>query len=118
MAEDAWYRDAVTWAVDAGVMTGYSETDFGPGDNLTREQMAAVLYRYGEHQGMDLSAGESTDLSDFRDADQVSPWAEEPMAWAVGAGILEGSKGGLMPQGDATRAQCAVILMRYCQLET
>lgn len=118
VAEDAWYRDAVTWAVDAGVMTGYSETDFGPGDNLTREQMAAVLYRYGEHQGMDLSAGESTDLSDFRDADQVSPWAEEPMAWAVGAGILEGSKGGLMPQGDATRAQCAVILMRYCQLET
>ena len=97
VAEDAWYRDAVAWAVDAGVMTGYSDTAFGPNDDLTREQMAAVLYRYGEHRGMDLRAGETADLSAFRDADRVSPWAEEPMAWAVGAGVLEGSNGRLMP---------------------
>ena len=75
--------------------------------------MAAVLYRYGEVQGMDLSAGETADLSVFADADDISPWAEEAMTWAVGAGILAGSDGRLNPGGDATRAQCAVIFMRY-----
>ena len=118
VAQDAWYRDAVTWAAESGLMTGYSETAFGPNDCLTREQMAAVLYRYGEYQAMDLTAGEDADLSAFADADTVSDWAREPMAWAVGVGILAGSDGCLMPDGDATRAQCAVILMRYGQLET
>ena len=113
VAEDAWYRDAVTWAAEAGVMTGYNDSVFGPNAPLTREQMAAVLYRYGEVQGMDLSAGETADLSVFADADDISPWAEEAMTWAVGAGILAGSDGRLNPGGDATRAQCAVIFMRY-----
>jgi len=116
VAEDAWYRDAVTWAAEAGVMTGYNDTVFGPNAPLTREQMAAVLYRYGEVQGLDLSAGETADLSGFADARTISPWAEEAMAWAVGAGILEGSNGRLTPKGDATRAQCAVIFMRYGEL--
>ncbi|MBR2490866.1 MAG: SH3 domain-containing protein [Ruminiclostridium sp.] len=116
VAEDAWYRDAVTWAAEAGVMTGYNDTVFGPNAPLTREQMAAVLYRYGEVQGLDLSAGETADLSGFADARTISPWAEEAMAWAVGTGILEGSNGRLTPKGDATRAQCAVIFMRYGEL--
>ena len=117
VAEDAWYRDAVTWAVEAGVMTGYSETEFGPDDYLTREQLAAVLYRHAVWSDLDVSVGEDTNLLSYRDVDQVSQWAVEAMQWAVGTGILTGSNGCLMPDGHATRAQCAVILMRYCQLE-
>jgi hypothetical protein len=117
VAEDAWYRDAVTWAVEAGVMTGYSETAFGPEDYLTREQLAAVLYRHAVWSGSDVSQGEDTNILSYRDVNRVSEWAMEPMQWAVGADILEGSEGYLMPGGHATRAQCAVILMRYGQLE-
>jgi hypothetical protein len=98
-------------------MTGYSETAFGPEDYLTREQLAAVLYRHAVWSGSDVSQGEDTNILSYRDVNRVSEWAMEPMQWAVGADILEGSEGYLMPGGHATRAQCAVILMRYGQLE-
>ena len=104
----------VAWASANGIVTGYSNGSFGPDDTITREQMAAILYRYARYKGYDLSA--RTDLSGYTDAGQVSAYATAPMTWAVGSGLITGTSGTtLSPAGSATRAQAAVILARFCQ---
>ena len=104
----------VAWASANGIVTGYSNGSFGPDDTITREQMAAILYRYARYKGYDLSA--RTDLSGYTDAGQVSAYATDPMTWAVGSGLITGTSGTtLSPAGSATRAQAAVILARFCQ---
>ena len=106
--------DGVAWASANGIVTGYSNGSFGPDDTITREQMAAILYRYARYKGYDLSA--RTDLSGYTDAGQVSAYATDPMTWAVGSGLITGTSGTtLSPAGSATRAQAAVILARFCQ---
>ena len=106
--------DGVAWASANGIVTGYSNGSFGPDDTITREQMAAILYRYARCKGYDLSA--RTDLSGYTDAGQVSAYATDPMTWAVGSGLITGTSGTtLSPAGSATRAQAAVILARFCQ---
>lgn len=82
-------------------------------DPITREQLAAMLYRYAEYKGYDVTA--SGDLSGFADADTVSGWAEEAMSWSVGAGLIQGDENGLTPTATAIRAQIAAILMRFCE---
>lgn len=109
-----YYTDAVSWAASSGVVSGYSNGYFQPNDGITREQLAAILYRYAQHKGYDTSA--TADLSRFSDAASVSSYAAEPMRWAVGCGLISGSSGNrLDPTGGATRAQAAAILMRFCQ---
>ena len=104
----------VAWASANGIVTGYSNGSFGPDDTITREQMAAILYRYARYKGYDLSA--RTDLSGYTDASQVSAYATAPMTWAVGSGLITGTSGTtLSPAGSATRAQASVILARFCQ---
>ena len=104
----------MAWASANGIVTGYSNGSFGPDDTITREQMAAILYRYARYKGYDLSA--RTDLSGYTDAGQVSAYATDPMTWAVGSGLITGTSGTtLSPAGSATRAQAAVILARFCQ---
>ena len=111
---DTWYTDAVTWAAEEGVVNGVSATEFAPGNNITREQLATILFRYAEAKGYDVSA--QADLSGFPDAGDILPYAQEAMAWAVAEGLLQGFEDGtLRPQGNATRAQIATILMRFCQ---
>lgn len=107
----SWYTPAVTWAADAKVVTGTSDSTFDPNGNITREQMATILYRYAQKSGFDTSA--RGDLSGFPDAATVSNYAREAVAWAVGAGLINGSDGKLLPKGNATRAQVSAILMRY-----
>ena len=108
------YSDGVAWASANGIVTGYSNGSFGPDDTITREQMAAILYRYARYKGYDLSAQAA--LDGYADAAQVSAYAADAMKWAVGSGLITGTSGTtLSPAGSATRAQAAVILARFCQ---
>ena len=108
-----WYTDAVAWAAANGIVNGTTDTTFAPGEDITREQLVTVLYRYAESKGYDVSA--SADLSGYPDAGQVQDYAQPAMAWAVAEDIVEGVDGNLNPTGDATRAQIATILMRFCE---
>mgnify|MGYP005755906775 CR=1 FL=1 len=111
-----WYTDAVTWASANGIVSGYGEGKFGPNDPITREQMAAILCRYASYKGMDVT--KRADLSAFSDAGQVSDYALETMRLAVAEGLITGtSETTLSPAGSATRAQAALILMRFAALE-
>ena len=113
---DSWYGEAVRWAASEGIVNGYGNNQFGPDDPITREQMAAMLYRYAQYQEYDVSVGENANILSYTDADQLGTWAVSAMQWACGAGIINGTGDGstLSPQGQATRAQAAVMLMRFC----
>ncbi len=112
VAEGAWYAPAVAWASANGIVKGVGDGSFRPDDVLTREQFATILYRYAKYKGVDVSG--AGDLSSFADADTVSDFAKEAMAWAVKTGLITGTGDGrLDPIGGATRAQAAAILMRY-----
>ena len=109
-----WYRTAVNWAALEGIVNGYSATQYAPNDNITREQMVTILYRYSDtYKGYDVSA--TTSLVSFPDASKVSSWAVDAMKWAVAEGYINGSDGKLMPRGEATRAQLATVLYRYLE---
>ena len=110
--KNSWYSYAVDWAAAFDIVEGYSETSFGPNDPITREQFAAILYRYAKYAGYDVWSYQ-TGLTGYLDAESVSDYAVEPMQWAVGAGLMEGTNFQLMPQGTATRAQAAAILSRF-----
>ena len=109
-----WYGNAVIWAAANGIVSGYSDTSFGPNDAITREQLAAILYRYAVHSGM-TAVTQEENLGGFADADQISSYAVQAMNWAVGKGLLKGSDGLLMPKAQASRAQVAAILHRFLE---
>ena len=112
---DSWYANAVAWAQSENIVNGIGEGLFDPMGQVTREQMATILYRYAQQKGLDE---ESSDLTAFADSGEVSSWAQEAMSWAVAAEIMRGSgESGnllLMPTNEITRAQAAAMLMRYC----
>ena len=110
-----YYTDAVAWANANGIVTGYGNGKFGPNDVVTREQLAAILYRYAQYKKYDVSVGEDTNILSYADAQSVSAYAIPAMQWAGGAGIVNGSDGKLNPQNNATRAEVATMLMRYCE---
>ena len=112
VAGGAWYAGAVRWATEHGIVNG-SEGQFYPGGTVTREQLAAMLYRYAQYKGYDLTAG--GDLSGFADAGAVSGWAETSLAWAVSQSLIQGSANQIDPTGSAIRAQLAAILMRFME---
>lgn len=115
VASGMYYADAINWAAANGIVTGYSDTAFGPNDAITREQMAAILYRYAAFKGYDVSGGEALGNT-YVDADKVSSYAVYSMQWAVAEGLITGMSGNtLSPQGSATRAQFATILMRFLE---
>lgn len=108
-----WYRDAVTWAYQNGVVNGVSKVSFAPDDLITREQMVTMIYRYAGRAGAPTATGT---LDGFTDAGQVSDWALPAMRWAVGTGVLQGMTPTTMePQGTSTRAQAAAFLTRFCE---
>ena len=116
VSQDAYYTEAVRWAASEGIAGGYGNGLFGSDDPITREQMAAILYRFAQHMGYDVSIGEDTNILSYTDAPDVSGYAVAALQWACGAGIIRGTGDGstLTPQGGATRAQAAVILTRFC----
>ena len=103
-----WYAAGQKWAMDAGISDGTNMTGA-----ITREQLAAILFRYAKQKGYDVS--KSADLNGFADADAVSGYATDAMRWAVASGLIQGSNSKLNPKGTATRAQVATILMRFMQ---
>lgn len=111
----AWYAEAVRWAASCGIVTGYDNGNFGPNDPVTREQLAAILYRCAAYRQEDTSIGADTNILSFTDAASVSEYAVPALQWACGAGILQGADGALLPTHPATRAQTAAILHRFCQ---
>lgn len=112
---NCWYGQAVTWAAVTGAVNGMGDGIFAPEGNISREQIAVILYRYSVRNS--LPEGPTGDLSAFRDRDSISGYAMEAMTWAVGCGLMEGiNDGRLAPQEGATRAQVATLLMRYCRL--
>ena len=112
VADGQFYSAPVIWCNENGIVTGYSSNGyFGPGDDITREQMAVMLYRFAEHQGYDDS--DDGNLGSFGDAANVSDFAQEAMRWAVGAGIISGDNGMLKPQGELIRAEAAAMIMRF-----
>ena len=113
-----WYRDAVTWAAENGIVYGMTQTSFRPNGIVTREQLATILCRYtSDYLQQDTDARQ--DFAAFEDGEAVSGWAVEAMQWAVAEGFVSGNLNGgkryLSPQGGATRAQVASVLMRYIQ---
>lgn len=116
VADGAWYADAVTWAAENGIVGGYGNGKYGPDDPITREQLAAILWRYAKYKGYDVSVGEDTNILSYTDVADLSEYAIPAMQWACGAGVIEGvTDSTLVPQGDATRAQAAVMLVRFCE---
>ena len=117
VAQGQWCSEAIRWATSEGIAGGYGNGTFGPSDTITREQMAVMLYRFAQHEGYDVSIGEDTNILSYADAFDVSEYAVAALQWACGAGIISGTGDGstLTPQGEATRAQAAVMLMRFCE---
>lgn len=112
VAEGQWYTNGVLWANSIGVVGGYGSGLFGTDDNITREQMALMMYRYAEYKGYNVS--ETAEISSFADADAVSSYAKTAFEWAVGSKIINGKADNtLAPQGQATRAECATIMMKF-----
>lgn len=108
---DFYYAQPIAWAEAQGIVTGYDDGTFAPENSITREQLAAILFRFARYRGWDTSASASLEM--FQDAGRVQPYAAEPMAWAVGTGLMAGKgEGMLAPDGLATRAEVATILMR------
>ena len=113
VAGGQWYTEAVEWAAANGIVNGYANGNFGPNDNITREQFAAILFRYTDYKGGDTAA--KADLNGFTDASSASSYAVPALEWAVGSGIITGSDGKLLPTGTTTRAQAAAMFHRFMQ---
>ncbi len=117
VAPAAWYGEAVRWASALRIASGYGDGRFGPDDPITREQLAVMLYQYAWNMGYDLTGGGMA-LREYGDYDRISGWALEALDWAVNAGIISGTgDSALSPQGRATRAQTAVMLQKFCELD-
>ena len=109
-----WYADAITWTAENGIFAGYGKDKFGPDDPITREQLAAIFYRYADYKGYDLAV--KGNLDKFKDADKITDYAKTAMQWAVGSGLMKGKSGNLLdPQGTATRAEIAAMLHRFIE---
>ena len=109
-----WYADAITWTAENGIFAGYGKDKFGPDDPITREQLAAIFYRYADYKGYDLTV--KGNLDKFKDADKITDYAKTAMQWAVGNGLVKGKSSNLLdPQGTATRAEIAAMLHRFIE---
>ena len=110
----AWFYDAVTWAQQNGIMGGYDNSSFAPNDPITREQLAAIFYRYAQYKGYDTTQGGMA-IREFDDYESISDYAMSAMAWAVNTGLVKGDSNLLYPNGTATRAELAALLHRFVE---
>ncbi len=114
VASGRWYANAVKWAAENEIVGGYGNGNFGPEDPISREQMAAILYRYAAFKGFDIT--KTADLSKFTDSSKISDWSKAALSWANAEGLVNGKGGGILdPLGKATRAEIATILRNFCE---
>jgi len=106
----SWYANAVAWAQESGVTTGYADGNFGVNDTLNRQQMVTFLHRFAKYMGNDVT--KTADISTFADSASVQNWAKEPISWAVGEGVIQGTAIGLEPNSACTRAMAATVISR------
>lgn len=114
VAPNKYYTSAVNWSVQHGIVSGYGNGLFGPDDSITREQMAAILYRYAKYKGYDTTQGGMA-IREFADYGNISEYALPMLAWTVNTGLIQGSYNNIMPKETATRAQVAAILVRFSE---
>ena len=112
--EECWYYDAILWGAEQEILKGYSAEKFGPKDNITRQQLVTILYRYAVLKGYDTEA--RAELDGFEDADRVSKYAEDAMKWAVAEKLIEGSAGKLNPRDEAKRSEVAAVISRFLSI--
>ncbi|MDY5626360.1 MAG: S-layer homology domain-containing protein, partial [Clostridia bacterium] len=116
VAADAYYANATIWAQQNGIVNGVTENAFAPDDNITREQIAAIMFRYAKYKGYDVSVGESTNILSYTDAESISEYAITAMQYAVGSGLMKGkTESTINPKDVATRAEIAAILQRFLE---
>ncbi|MEE1012825.1 MAG: S-layer homology domain-containing protein [Clostridia bacterium] len=114
--DNAYYAKAVVWGQQNGIIKGYSETEFAPDQNITREQIAAIMHRYAQHKGYDVSVGENTNILSYSDFNSISEYAIASMQYAVGSGLMKGKASStLNPLDNATRAEIAAVLHRFIE---
>lgn len=112
--DEAYYSNAVIWANENKIITGYANGEFGPGDNITREQLATMMFRYAQYKGYDVDA--RADLQVYPDAGDITEFATDAVQWMVAKELIRGDQGKINPQGDTNRAQCAVIIYRFMKM--
>ena len=116
VAVNAYYANAVIWAQQNGIVNGVTENAFAPDNNITREQIAAIMFRFAKYKGYDVSVGESTNILSYTDARDVSEYAVSAMQYAVGSGLMKGkTESTINPLDNATRAEIAAILQRFIE---
>ena len=116
VAVNAYYANAVIWAQQNGIVNGVTENEFAPNSNITREQIAAIMFRYAKYKGYDVSVGESTNILSYTDAESISEYAIFAMQWACGSGLVKGkTEISINPQDNAKRAEIAAILQRFLE---
>lgn len=115
VASGVWYTNAVNWAAEKGIVTGYGNGSFGPNDYITRQELAKILWQYAQYKGYDVGANGAV-MPDFVDRDEIASWAAEAMSWAYSRGIITGNNNRLAPRGQATRAETAAMLYRFSNL--
>ncbi|MBR3870436.1 MAG: S-layer homology domain-containing protein, partial [Clostridia bacterium] len=106
--------DYVAWAAENGIVTGVGEGKFAPNDNVTREQIAAILMRYAATKGIETSADSTEKYDSMKDTANVSGYAVDALKWATANGIINGAEGNINPKGNATRAEVAQMIMNFC----
>lgn len=112
----AYYEKAVAWAKANGIVNGITDSEFAPNNNITREQIASIIYRYAKYKGYDVSVGEDTNILSYEDANKISDWAVSAIQWACGAGLINGrTESTIVPDGTATRAEAAAIMQRFSE---
>lgn len=112
----AYYEKAVAWAKANGIVNGITDSEFAPNNNITREQIASIIYRYAKYKGYDVSVGEDTNILSYEDANKISDWAVAAIQWACGAGLINGrTESTIVPDGTATRAEAAAIMQRFSE---
>ncbi len=118
VSDNKWYSDAIAWTSENGIYKGFDDGTFRPNDDITREQLVAILYRYADFKGMDMTTGENTNILSYDDASEVGNYATSAMQWAIAEGIVLGkSENTLDPKGTATRAEVATILLRFIEID-
>ena len=113
---NTYYSNAVVWAQQNGIVNGVTGNEFAPENNITREQIAAIMFRFAKYKGYDVSVGENTNILSYTDAESISEYAISAMQYAVGSGLMKGkTETSINPQDNATRAEIAAILQRFLE---